>query len=214
MVSQRREKERPRRKHSHDHGQKRAATQHVSFLAIWRLPSSLSATMFRFSLIFIYYLLIFFYFFFPWIYMLTFCSRYLPLGGRQNGYSASRALGRGAADYDSCSSFMSSELESTSCFDSEDDDATSRSDVLFSVCVVGGMHQKRTLAEILQNKRGFSGCLIFSRNVSPLCCCQLSLPPYSCKLDFFTLHTDKLNLDHSVRNLITPYNKVYYRNMR
>uniref|UniRef100_A0A674PNV8 Dishevelled segment polarity protein 3a n=1 Tax=Takifugu rubripes TaxID=31033 RepID=A0A674PNV8_TAKRU len=47
-------------------------------------------------------------------------------GGRQNGYSASRALGRGAADYDSCSSFMSSELESTSCFDSEDDDATSR----------------------------------------------------------------------------------------
>uniref|UniRef100_A0A674NCS3 Dishevelled segment polarity protein 3a n=1 Tax=Takifugu rubripes TaxID=31033 RepID=A0A674NCS3_TAKRU len=54
-------------------------------------------------------------------------------GGRQNGYSASRALGRGAADYDSCSSFMSSELESTSCFDSEDDDATSRSDVLFSL---------------------------------------------------------------------------------
>ncbi|KAM8839413.1 segment polarity protein dishevelled homolog DVL-3a isoform 1-T1 [Synchiropus picturatus] len=65
MVSQRREKERPRRKHSNDHG------------------------------------------------------------GRQNGYS-SRAMGRGAAEYDSCSSFMSSELESTSCFDSEDDDATSR----------------------------------------------------------------------------------------
>lgn len=36
---------------------------------------------------------------------------------------------------------------------------------------------------------------------------------YSCKFDFFTLHTDKLNLDHSVRNLITPYNNVYYRNM-
>uniref|UniRef100_A0A8C5DIY8 Segment polarity protein dishevelled homolog DVL-3-like n=1 Tax=Gouania willdenowi TaxID=441366 RepID=A0A8C5DIY8_GOUWI len=45
--------------------------------------------------------------------------------GRQNGYS-SRGMGRGAAEYDSCSSFMSSELESTSCFDSEDDDATSR----------------------------------------------------------------------------------------
>lgn len=49
-------------------------------------------------------------------------------GGRQNGYSA-RPTGRGGQDYDSCSSFMSSELESTSCFDSEDDDATSRSDV-------------------------------------------------------------------------------------
>ncbi|KAG7214610.1 hypothetical protein INR49_010502 [Caranx melampygus] len=48
------------------------------------------------------------------------------VGGRQNGYS-SRAMGRGGADYDSCSSFMSSELESTSCFDSEDDDATSSS---------------------------------------------------------------------------------------
>uniref|UniRef100_A0A3B3ZHH8 Uncharacterized protein n=1 Tax=Periophthalmus magnuspinnatus TaxID=409849 RepID=A0A3B3ZHH8_9GOBI len=47
-------------------------------------------------------------------------------GGRQNGYS-SRAMARGGPDYDSCSSFMSSELESTSCFDSEDDDATSRS---------------------------------------------------------------------------------------
>uniref|UniRef100_A0A3Q2PTI5 Dishevelled segment polarity protein 3a n=1 Tax=Fundulus heteroclitus TaxID=8078 RepID=A0A3Q2PTI5_FUNHE len=54
------------------------------------------------------------------------CDKCHPAaGGRQNGYS-SRALGRGAADYDSCSSFMSSELESTSCFDSEDDDATSR----------------------------------------------------------------------------------------
>uniref|UniRef100_A0A3B4ZNE9 Segment polarity protein dishevelled homolog DVL-3-like n=1 Tax=Stegastes partitus TaxID=144197 RepID=A0A3B4ZNE9_9TELE len=47
-------------------------------------------------------------------------------GGRQNGYS-SRGMGRGGPEYDSCSSFMSSELESTSCFDSEDDDATSRS---------------------------------------------------------------------------------------
>uniref|UniRef100_A0A665V5K4 Segment polarity protein dishevelled homolog DVL-3-like n=1 Tax=Echeneis naucrates TaxID=173247 RepID=A0A665V5K4_ECHNA len=65
MVSQRRERERPRRKHANDHG------------------------------------------------------------GRQNGYS-SRAMGRGGPEYDSCSSFMSSELESTSCFDSEDDDATSR----------------------------------------------------------------------------------------
>uniref|UniRef100_A0A667ZUU8 Dishevelled segment polarity protein 3a n=1 Tax=Myripristis murdjan TaxID=586833 RepID=A0A667ZUU8_9TELE len=65
IVSQRRERERPRRKHNNDHG------------------------------------------------------------GRQNGYS-SRAMGRGGAEYDSCSSFMSSELESTSCFDSEDDDATSR----------------------------------------------------------------------------------------
>uniref|UniRef100_A0A8C4EGL4 Segment polarity protein dishevelled homolog DVL-3 n=1 Tax=Dicentrarchus labrax TaxID=13489 RepID=A0A8C4EGL4_DICLA len=42
-------------------------------------------------------------------------------GGRQNGYS-SKGMGRGGAEYDSCSSFMSSELESTSCFDSEDDD--------------------------------------------------------------------------------------------
>uniref|UniRef100_A0A8D0AGV4 Dishevelled segment polarity protein 3a n=1 Tax=Sander lucioperca TaxID=283035 RepID=A0A8D0AGV4_SANLU len=71
MVSQRRERERPRRKHANDHG------------------------------------------------------------GRQNGYS-SRAVGRGGPEYDSCSSFMSSELESTSCFDSEDDDATSRSDVVCS----------------------------------------------------------------------------------
>uniref|UniRef100_A0A3B3CG66 Dishevelled segment polarity protein 3a n=1 Tax=Oryzias melastigma TaxID=30732 RepID=A0A3B3CG66_ORYME len=61
MASQRRERERPRRKHTNDHG------------------------------------------------------------GRQNGYS-SRAVGRGGPEYDSCSSFMSSELESTSCFDSEDDD--------------------------------------------------------------------------------------------
>lgn len=52
-------------------------------------------------------------------------------GGRQNGYS-SRAMGRGGAEYDSCSSFMSSEVESTSCFDSEDDDATSRSDTRHS----------------------------------------------------------------------------------
>uniref|UniRef100_A0A3P8VW33 Dishevelled segment polarity protein 3a n=1 Tax=Cynoglossus semilaevis TaxID=244447 RepID=A0A3P8VW33_CYNSE len=66
VVSQRRERERPRRKHSNEHA-----------------------------------------------------------GGRQNGFS-SRAMGRGIAEYDSCSSFMSSELESTSCFDSEDDDATSR----------------------------------------------------------------------------------------
>uniref|UniRef100_A0A671Z3S1 Dishevelled segment polarity protein 3a n=1 Tax=Sparus aurata TaxID=8175 RepID=A0A671Z3S1_SPAAU len=48
----------------------------------------------------------------------------LTAGGRQNGYS--RPMGRGGPEYDSCSSFMSSELESTSCFDSEDDDATSR----------------------------------------------------------------------------------------
>lgn len=84
---------------------------------------------------------------------------YLSVGGRQNGYSASRALGRGAADYDSCSSFMSSELESTSCFDSEDDDATSRSDVLSgssaffffqSLSLVARMHQEWALAEILQ----------------------------------------------------------------
>lgn len=139
----------------------------------------------------------------------------MSLGGRQNGYSASRALGRGAADYDSCSSFMSSELESTSCFDSEDDDATSRSDVLFSVRVVGGMHQKRALAEILQNKSGFSGCLIFSRNVSPLCCCQLALPRYSCEFTLYSSYrSSQIYLDRSVRNLITPYNKVYYRNMR
>uniref|UniRef100_A0AAQ5Y4Z4 Dishevelled segment polarity protein 3a n=1 Tax=Amphiprion ocellaris TaxID=80972 RepID=A0AAQ5Y4Z4_AMPOC len=71
MVSQRRERERPRRKHANDHG------------------------------------------------------------GRQNGYS-SRPMGRGGPEYDSCSSFMSSELESTSCFDSEDDDATSRSVVVYS----------------------------------------------------------------------------------
>uniref|UniRef100_A0A8C6P2V9 Dishevelled segment polarity protein 3a n=1 Tax=Nothobranchius furzeri TaxID=105023 RepID=A0A8C6P2V9_NOTFU len=48
-----------------------------------------------------------------------------PPSYQQNGFP-SRALGRGGAEYDSCSSFMSSELESTSCFDSEDDDATSR----------------------------------------------------------------------------------------
>uniref|UniRef100_A0A8C6T4P2 Dishevelled segment polarity protein 3a n=1 Tax=Neogobius melanostomus TaxID=47308 RepID=A0A8C6T4P2_9GOBI len=46
-------------------------------------------------------------------------------GGKQNGYS-SRVMARGGPEYDSCSSYMSSELESTSCFDSEDDDATSR----------------------------------------------------------------------------------------
>ncbi|KAK1878524.1 Segment polarity protein dishevelled like DVL-3 [Dissostichus eleginoides] len=46
-------------------------------------------------------------------------------GGRQNGFPP-RSMGRGGPEYDSCSSFMSSELESTSCFDSEDDDATSR----------------------------------------------------------------------------------------
>lgn len=84
---------------------------------------------------------------------LTLWYCYLSVGGRQNGYPASRALGRGAADYDSCSSFMSSELESTSCFDSEDDDATSRSDVLSSASaflgffvpsfgLVRGMHQE------------------------------------------------------------------------
>ena len=54
----------------------------------------------------------------------------LTAGGRQNGYS--RPMGRGGPEYDSCSSFMSSELESTSCFDSEDDDATSRSDIMCS----------------------------------------------------------------------------------
>lgn len=57
--------------------------------------------------------------------------RFPTVGGRQNGYSA-RPAGRGGPEYDSCSSFMSSELESTSCFDSEDDDATSRSDALCS----------------------------------------------------------------------------------
>lgn len=55
-----------------------------------------------------------------------------PAGGRQNGFS-SRPPGRGGPEYDSCSSFMSSELESTSCFDSEDDDATSRSDDVWSL---------------------------------------------------------------------------------
>uniref|UniRef100_A0AAX7SXI4 Dishevelled segment polarity protein 3a n=1 Tax=Astatotilapia calliptera TaxID=8154 RepID=A0AAX7SXI4_ASTCA len=53
----------------------------------------------------------------------------------QNGYS-SRGMGRGGPEYDSCSSFMSSELESTSCFDSDDDDATSRSDVLYSFMIL------------------------------------------------------------------------------
>uniref|UniRef100_G3PRZ5 Dishevelled segment polarity protein 3a n=1 Tax=Gasterosteus aculeatus aculeatus TaxID=481459 RepID=G3PRZ5_GASAC len=69
MVSQRRERDRPRRKHTNEHG------------------------------------------------------------GRQNGHPG-RSIGRGGPEYDSCSSFMSSELESTSCYDSEDDDATSRSDIL------------------------------------------------------------------------------------
>uniref|UniRef100_A0A8C6T7L0 Dishevelled segment polarity protein 3a n=1 Tax=Neogobius melanostomus TaxID=47308 RepID=A0A8C6T7L0_9GOBI len=52
-------------------------------------------------------------------------------GGKQNGYS-SRVMARGGPEYDSCSSYMSSELESTSCFDSEDDDATSRSVSLYN----------------------------------------------------------------------------------
>ncbi|KAM6948809.1 segment polarity protein dishevelled homolog DVL-3-like [Aplochiton taeniatus] len=47
-------------------------------------------------------------------------------GGRMNGFSPRAGRGADLGTYDSCSSFMSSELESTSCFDSEDDDATSR----------------------------------------------------------------------------------------
>lgn len=133
MVSQRRERERPRRKHSHDHGENIAIMQNVSLFYAFN----------KFNLIQI----------FSWWWW-----SYLSVGGRQNGYSATRALGRGAADYDSCSSFMSSELESTSCFDSEDDDATSRSDVLsssldfFVLSLVGGMHQEWAVAEILQNQ--------------------------------------------------------------
>lgn len=103
MVSQRRERERQRRKHSNDHGQEAVAVQPCSLCRIMRhfhLTVSLS-------------------------WLLCLCH---AAGGRQNGYSA-RPSGRGGQDYDSCSSFMSSELESTSCFDSEDDDATSRSDV-------------------------------------------------------------------------------------
>ncbi|XP_046884146.1 segment polarity protein dishevelled homolog DVL-3-like [Hypomesus transpacificus] len=46
-------------------------------------------------------------------------------GERMNGFPRGvRGLELGS--FDSCSSFMSSELDSTSCFDSEDDDATSR----------------------------------------------------------------------------------------
>lgn len=55
-------------------------------------------------------------------------------------------MGRGGPDYDSCSSFMSSELESTSCFDSEDDDATSRSDVLCGLFINALSDEKMHLA--------------------------------------------------------------------
>lgn len=120
--------------------------------------------------------------FFSYIHMLTLGWSYLSVGGRQNGYSATRALGRGAADYDSCSSFMSSELESTSCFDSEDDDATSRSDVLsgssdffgslfeFGWRNASGMSWGRYFAE----SNVSVVYLIFSSKVSPLCCCKFT----------------------------------------
>ncbi|XP_062337771.1 segment polarity protein dishevelled homolog DVL-3-like [Osmerus eperlanus] len=46
-------------------------------------------------------------------------------GERMNGFPRG-VRGPELGSFDSCSSFMSSELDSTSCFDSEDDDATSR----------------------------------------------------------------------------------------
>lgn len=51
----------------------------------------------------------------------------VPVGGRQNGYSrGGRGMDLGGYDIcDSRSSLMSSELESSSCFDS-DDGSTSR----------------------------------------------------------------------------------------
>lgn len=88
-------------------------------------------------------------------------------GGRQNGYSA-RAMGRGGPEYDSCSSFMSSELESTSCFDSEDDDATSRSDVLCSSTLTSDkiylLSMNRPFG--LRNVSGFAFMGIWKRSVN------------------------------------------------
>lgn len=56
------------------------------------------------------------------------CALLPPVGARMNGYSR---VGRGMelGGYDVCdsrSSLMSSELESSSCFDSDDDGSTSR----------------------------------------------------------------------------------------
>lgn len=57
-----------------------------------------------------------------------FCTLLPPAGVRMNGYSrVGRGMELGGYDVsDSRSSLMSSELESSSCFDSDDDGSTSR----------------------------------------------------------------------------------------
>lgn len=119
-------------------------------------------------------------------------------GGRQNGYSA-RAMGRGGPEYDSCSSFMSSELESTSCFDSEDDDATSRSDVLCSSSLTS---DKIYLLSVnrpfgLRNVSGFAFMGIWKRLVNCNTPVALWFPPMGPKISALPLSTVFAALDTS-----------------
>lgn len=114
----------------------------------------------------------------------------LTTGGRQNGFSA-RAMGRGGPEYDSCSSFMSSELESTSCFDSEDDDATSRSDVLCSSLLSSDKIYLPSMNRPfgLRNVSGFAFMGIWKRLVKSNAPVALWLTPTGLKISV-SIHLD------------------------
>lgn len=114
----------------------------------------------------------------------------LTTAGRQNGYSA-RAMGRGGPEYDSCSSFMSSELESTSCFDSEDDDATSRSDILRSFSLNSDKIYLPSMNRPfgLRNVSGFAFMGIWKRLVNCNAPVALWLPPTGPKISV-SIHLD------------------------
>uniref|UniRef100_A0A4W5PES1 Dishevelled segment polarity protein 3a n=1 Tax=Hucho hucho TaxID=62062 RepID=A0A4W5PES1_9TELE len=129
-------------------------------------------------------------------------------GGR-NGYSR---VGRGAelGQYDSCSSFMSSELESTSCFDSEDDDSSSFSSVTDStmslniITVTLNMEKYNFLGISIvgqSNERGDGGIYIGSIMKGGAVAADGRIEPGDMLLQVNDINFENMNNDDAVRVL-------------
>uniref|UniRef100_A0A6Q2XRG3 Dishevelled segment polarity protein 3a n=1 Tax=Esox lucius TaxID=8010 RepID=A0A6Q2XRG3_ESOLU len=129
-------------------------------------------------------------------------------GGR-NGYSR---VGRGAeiGQYDSCSSFMSSELESTSCFDSEDDDSSSFSSITDStmslniITVTLNMEKYNFLGISIvgqSNERGDGGIYIGSIMKGGAVAADGRIEPGDMLLQVNDINFENMNNDDAVRVL-------------
>uniref|UniRef100_A0AAY5KH78 Dishevelled segment polarity protein 3a n=1 Tax=Esox lucius TaxID=8010 RepID=A0AAY5KH78_ESOLU len=136
-------------------------------------------------------------------------SPLLALPGGRNGYSR---VGRGAeiGQYDSCSSFMSSELESTSCFDSEDDDSSSFSSITDStmslniITVTLNMEKYNFLGISIvgqSNERGDGGIYIGSIMKGGAVAADGRIEPGDMLLQVNDINFENMNNDDAVRVL-------------